>query len=56
VQALGSNSNPLAEESEALLPAQARKLADLNRRLEVTLFRSSALELDEEEAEESTAK
>lgn len=56
VQALGTTSAPLAEESEDLLPGQASRLASLNRRLEITLFRSLALDLDEDEAEEPTAK
>ena len=56
VHAIGVVDAPLAEESEDLSPGQASKLAGLNRRLEVTLFRSSALELDEEEAEQPPGK
>jgi serine/threonine protein phosphatase PrpC len=51
VHAVGVVDAPVAEESEDLLPGQASKVAGLNRRLEVSLFRSSALDLDEEEEE-----
>ena len=51
VQSIGVNDDPLVDPDDDLLPTQASKVADLNRRVEVTLFRSSALELDEEEAE-----
>lgn len=56
VTAIGNNSEPLAEESEPLSQGQASKLADLNRRVEVTLFRSSHLDFDEEEAIEAPGK
>ncbi len=56
VQSIGVNDDPLVDPDDDLLPEQASKVAGLNRRVEVTLFRSSALELDEEEAEPAAPK
>lgn len=47
VSALGLNDAPLVDASPDLLPGQASHVAGLNRRVELTLFRSSSLELDE---------
>ena len=49
VSALGINHAPLVDASPDLLPGQASHVAGLNRRVEITLFRSSSLELDEME-------
>ena len=56
VQSIGVNDDLLVDPDDDLLPTQASRVADLNRRVEVTLFRSSALELDEEEAEPTAPK
>ncbi|MCO4769067.1 MAG: protein phosphatase 2C domain-containing protein [Deltaproteobacteria bacterium] len=50
VQSMGVNDDPLVDPDDNLLPGQASKVAGLNRRVEITLFRSSAIELDEDEA------
>jgi len=49
VSALGINHAPLVDAAPDLLPGQASHVAGLNRRVEITLFRSSSLELDEME-------
>lgn len=54
IETFGSTNEPLVpiEDRSRLLPAQKLKVDDLDRRLELTLFRASPLEFDEEDEEE----
>lgn len=54
IDAVGAADEPLVQAGDrgALTPGQRAKVDGLDRRLEITLFRASPLELDEEDEEE----